>query len=433
MAVVTWNPADTAPNITFSNGNLTLTTSGGSFESCRATTNFTTPSKLYMEHVISSGALGDVLVGIGANSAGLNGQYTGQGTTSMGYQASSGQVLRGGSVIATIATGALGDTICQAWDMGNLNFWIRINGGNWNNSGTANPATNSGGITINGTIGGGPYPMATGGGSSVLTSNFGASAFSFSVPSGFGTPNNPSVVTNVSITGVQATFSVGNITPSLSSTLIGVQSITNVGNLTFSISPSPTLVSIQSNSQVGTFSIGISTSVALPNISANTQVGSFIFNRSNFLTGVVANSQVGTFFPTISPNAVFAFLNGIQGNAQVGSFTTSINAFLNGIQGNTQVGSFTTFINKEGLNMSDFECVSYPISNIDTFVSIQYSDDGGISWKNTISQSAGTTGEYGRNIQFRRLGQSRNRVYRVRTDNPRPLTGIFTEYEILGS
>lgn len=196
-AVVTWNPADTSGAVVFTNGNKTLTVASGSFESTRATLNFATPAKLYMEHAATV-AIGDVLVGLGANSAGLNGQYTGQGITSMGYQPSSGQVFRGGSVIATIATAGLGDTICQSWDMGNLTFWIRVNGGNWNNSGAANPATNVGGIAIDGTLGGAPFPMATGGGASVLTSNFGATAFSFGVPSGFGTPNNPTPATGAS-------------------------------------------------------------------------------------------------------------------------------------------------------------------------------------------------------------------------------------------
>lgn len=190
MAIVTWNPADTSGSVVFSNGNLTLTVAGGSFESTRATQNFASPFKLYMEHVATV-AIGDILVGLGSNSAGLNGQYTGQGNDSVGYQPSSGQVLQAAAVLATIATAALTDTICQAWDIAALKFWIRVNGGNWNNSGVANPATGVGGITFGSGVGGGPFPMATGGGSSVLTSNFGATAFSFGVPAGFGTPNNP--------------------------------------------------------------------------------------------------------------------------------------------------------------------------------------------------------------------------------------------------
>lgn len=190
MAIITWNPADTSASVVFSNGNLTLTVASGSFQSTRATAGFATPLKLYMEHVASV-SIGDVLVGLGANSAGLSGQYTGQGVDSMGYQPSSGQVLRNGSVLSTIATASLGDTICEAWDMANLQFWIKVNGGNWNNNPAADPVTNVGGIAINASLGGAPFPMATGGGSSVLTSNFGATTFSFTMPAGFGSPNNP--------------------------------------------------------------------------------------------------------------------------------------------------------------------------------------------------------------------------------------------------
>lgn len=195
MAIVTWNPADTGPNIAFSNVNLTLTTTGGSFESCRATASFASPLKIYMEHKVTGGTLADVLVGVGSNAAGLNGQFTGQGTNSIGYQLSTGQVLRGGSVQSTIQTGAINDVICVAWipDVGISLIWVRTNGGNWNNSGAANPATGVGGIPMGGVggVGGGPFPMATGAGSSVLTSNFGATAFAQAVPSGFGSPNNP--------------------------------------------------------------------------------------------------------------------------------------------------------------------------------------------------------------------------------------------------
>jgi hypothetical protein len=47
---------------------------------------------------------------------------------------------------------ATGDTVTFAWDNGNNRAWIRVNGGNWNSSGTANPATNTGGIDISGLI-----------------------------------------------------------------------------------------------------------------------------------------------------------------------------------------------------------------------------------------------------------------------------------------
>jgi hypothetical protein len=49
-----------------------------------------------------------------------------------------------------ISTGAgsAGDRLCVAVDPVNGRAWARLNSGNWNNSGTADPATNTGGINI---------------------------------------------------------------------------------------------------------------------------------------------------------------------------------------------------------------------------------------------------------------------------------------------
>lgn len=74
-----------------------------------------------------------------------------------------------------------------AVDMGNNAIWFRLNGGNWNNNVSDNPATNTGGISIS--------PMNTSGtlwaefyinNTDALTVNFGASAYNNSAPSGFG-------------------------------------------------------------------------------------------------------------------------------------------------------------------------------------------------------------------------------------------------------
>lgn len=190
--IVTWSPVDTSTTgLVLSNNNLTITVSSGSFQSTRASNNYISPLKIYMEHTIGVNP-GDILIGVGSNAAGLPGQYTGQGTNSIGYQPTTGQVLKGGSIQATINTSTTGDIVRVAWDPNASLFWISINGGNWNNSGANNPATGVGGINMGG-VGGGPYPMATGGGNSVLTSNFGQSAFTYSIPTGF---NSPSVAIN---------------------------------------------------------------------------------------------------------------------------------------------------------------------------------------------------------------------------------------------
>lgn len=172
--------------------------------------------------------------------------------------------------------------------------------------------------------------------------------------------------------------------------------------------------------------------VGLFGVSANAQVGSFTFNYTTGLVGVQANAQVGQMYFIIT-NEIVANMVGVSANAQTGIFVKTIQAFLAGISANAQAGSFSPLINQEGLTMSNFICQTIPQNNNDTFVSIQYSDDGGISWGNPVVQSAGGVGQYLTNVQFRNLGQARTRVYRVRTDNPRPLSGIYTGFKISNS
>jgi len=88
----------------------------------------------------------------------------------------------------TIGTySAVGQVVSVAVDLDNLRIWFRRGANNWNNSGTANPATNTGGIVIPaGTM----VPVCIFGGSAgaagnAFTANFGASAFAGTVPSGF--------------------------------------------------------------------------------------------------------------------------------------------------------------------------------------------------------------------------------------------------------
>jgi hypothetical protein len=110
-------------------------------------------------------------------------------TTGVNFYPNSGGIFAGG-VNTGIGLGgrSVNDVIGYAVDLDNRRIWIRPNpGSNWNNSGTANPATNVGGITIPaGTM----VPFCTFGGASgtagsSFKANFGASAFAGAVPAGF--------------------------------------------------------------------------------------------------------------------------------------------------------------------------------------------------------------------------------------------------------
>jgi len=81
---------------------------------------------------------------------------------------------------------AVADKACFAIDLTARLGWVRKNGGNWNGSGTADPATGTGGFTI----GSGSFAPAIGFASfstnANMTGNFGQTAYANTAPSGFG-------------------------------------------------------------------------------------------------------------------------------------------------------------------------------------------------------------------------------------------------------
>jgi len=81
----------------------------------------------------------------------------------------------------------LGNVICVAIDLTAQTIWMRVNGGNWNLSGTADPATGVGGVSFAG-INAGPYfpAISSSDNGSIATANFGATAYAQTAPSGFG-------------------------------------------------------------------------------------------------------------------------------------------------------------------------------------------------------------------------------------------------------
>jgi hypothetical protein len=88
------------------------------------------------------------------------------------------------TTVGTFESYTTGDTICFALDKDNNKLWVRKNGGNWNNSGTDNPATNTGGYTIS--VTGDLFPTA------YVSEDYGSQVFvpqsrrwKYTAPSGF--------------------------------------------------------------------------------------------------------------------------------------------------------------------------------------------------------------------------------------------------------
>lgn len=136
----------------------------------------------------------------------------------------SGTVTVGGvSTSVSFGARASGDLICIAVDLDAGLLWFRVGAaGNWNNNAARNPATGAGGVSIASVVSGPAYDWypfvgmgATGG---VWTANFGASAFTGTVPSGFTSGwTTASAVTNAvsSRAGIETWF-VGQGTANIS-------------------------------------------------------------------------------------------------------------------------------------------------------------------------------------------------------------------------
>jgi len=179
----TLNPADKGSHVALSNFNLTAGMTAAFNEGVRSTTAKSS-GKFYFEvtwTVASTvAAAGPVLL---RSTDPLN---TGLGT-GLSVGCSDGQIRfyggNQGTPLGAIGTG----TVCFAIDLVNARAWARLNGGNWNGSGTADPASNVGGINTSGLFPTSPAyaGILLGDTSGSATINFGAAAFAQTVPSGF--------------------------------------------------------------------------------------------------------------------------------------------------------------------------------------------------------------------------------------------------------
>lgn len=193
----TWDPA-TVTNVTLSGGNLIATNTGttSADQGARvASGSGKTSGKYYFEVTCTTLTVSAALdqnygMGIGTTAS----SYTGMGNNgSTGSEVfHSGNIYSNGSNsgVTLGATPLQGDVIGIAADLDNRKIWFRKSpSGNWNNSGSNDPVSNVGGVTVpSGTM----VPFVTFGGTGgsagqAQTANFGGSAFSGAVPAGFTT------------------------------------------------------------------------------------------------------------------------------------------------------------------------------------------------------------------------------------------------------
>lgn len=182
-AFASWNPADLS-GITLSNGNTVATGVGGG-GGVRSTPSFSA-GKYYLEHTWTNISTNSITSGIALGTASLTTPTTGWARVARTSgnifinNVDTGSSISGGSAVSNASV------IGIAVDFTAQLIWFRLGAaGQWNGSGTANPATAAGGLSIAAISSGALCASMNGGTSDAVTANFGANAFTGAVPAGF--------------------------------------------------------------------------------------------------------------------------------------------------------------------------------------------------------------------------------------------------------
>lgn len=184
----TWNPADLS-NCSLSNGNLTVTGVGSSGGVRSTTSKAASSGKFQFECTIVNQRSGSSGVGIALSTATFAGLASNAANGVIAYlEFGTGAIWVNGSASgSTIGNAANGDILTVCVDTTAKLFWVQRNGGNWNGSPTAIPATGTGGLSFSALAG--PYFVAglvtQPASASVTTANFGATAFNQALQLGF--------------------------------------------------------------------------------------------------------------------------------------------------------------------------------------------------------------------------------------------------------
>jgi hypothetical protein len=192
IATTTFNPSDKGSNVTLSNGNLTASYNTTPDNGVRAIGS-SSGSKKYFEATITAGfASGDD--GTGISIAGENFTTLASNATGGVVLFNSGNVwVNGTNTLSTGLSLSSTKTIGVAADTTANLIWFTQDGTHWNSTSsvTNNPATGVGGVSFSGLSGQAMFPLVLMGGSAGTnhswTGNFGATAFTYTVPAGYST------------------------------------------------------------------------------------------------------------------------------------------------------------------------------------------------------------------------------------------------------
>ena len=178
ITYTTWNSDDKSANITLSNGDLTATSINQAWKSVRATKG-KSAGKWYWEVTISVDA-DRCLVGVGTIDESVD-TYVGDTVYGYSYYSPDGNKFHDDTGTSYGSGFTTNDIIGVALDLDNGKIWFSKNGA-WQNSGDPEADTGEAWSGLSGTF----FPMYSPySNTEAATANFGASAFSHSVPSGF--------------------------------------------------------------------------------------------------------------------------------------------------------------------------------------------------------------------------------------------------------
>ncbi len=155
--VSTFDAATLSPTMALSGGDLVATSSG--LFGIAGTNSAQDSGKFYAKFTLTTKVGGAGFQGVGVfdqtfNNLNVPGGATAVGQTTNGLAFfSDNEVFYNNAAISHLVTFVQGDVVEVALDIDNRAIWFRVNGGNWNNSGSANPVTNTGGITLGAVMG----------------------------------------------------------------------------------------------------------------------------------------------------------------------------------------------------------------------------------------------------------------------------------------
>ena len=135
-------PFSATPNLTATRTN---TSTGGA-----QSISYKSSGKFYFEVTVGASHGSTDAIGIMASTYGYGALTNGNAGAGSGVWLGGGSIINNGGTVGSVggAANAGGSVICVAHDAGLGKVWYRLNGGNWMNSGTADPATNNGGVSL---------------------------------------------------------------------------------------------------------------------------------------------------------------------------------------------------------------------------------------------------------------------------------------------